>query len=116
MSDQDFRYQEQPIEREPAWLTSAIDQDIQRAKAAIAFQKMQLPESDVILLMLREFETVGMTEHQYYEWNERCDGCRRVFKDSVGLLYCNAMRDWDKAGRTKVVITFAACLDCLAKP
>ena len=64
-------------------------------------------------LMLNEYQTIGMSEQEYVRWNERCDGCDRHFPNSDGLLYCNAMRTLDQS---YVCITFAACLDCLAKP
>lgn len=112
MSEQQFRMES--IEREPAWLTAAIDQDIQRIKATLFYAKATLPETDVIMLMLNEHETVGMSEAQFMEWNEMCDGCRKQFPRAEGLLYCNVLRDWND--RSKVCITFAACLDCLAKP
>lgn len=102
------------ITREPAWLTAAIDQDIERVKAMLAFGGITLPDSDVIMLTLGEHQTIGMSKAQFIEWDERCDGCKKYLPGFEDLMYCNVVRQWNE--HTQVCITFAACLDCLAKP
>lgn len=104
----------EPLKREPAWLTAAVDQQVQLVKSKLAFVKTVLPEVEVVMLMLNEDQTQGMTESQFMEWNEMCDGCRKQFPNSEGLLFAHVFREW--SGTAKACITFAACIDCLALP
>jgi hypothetical protein len=111
----DYQFLDDPLEREPAWLTSAVDQDIQRVKAALALGKLQLsPNAGVVMLMLGEYKTIGMTEAQFATWNQTCDGCGKIFRNGEGLVFAHVRRDFGRG--IEATITFAACLDCMTKP
>jgi hypothetical protein len=103
----------EPLEREPAWLTAAVDQRVALLAHLLDAEIRKMAKVTVIMLQLTE-PPMFATAAQIMAWDHACDNCSKPCPTDQDLLMGNVERTYKDS--VKVVITFGACLDCMSRP
>lgn len=100
---------EDELEREPAWLTSMLDQRLAQLKHQLGKDTIAKLDYPVLMLSLTDPPLL-----QPVRWELSCDHCQKYFPTGEGLLVGTAVRTLKPD--VMVNITFGVCHDCIVLP